>query len=996
MSLGGVFRLEARLRMVALLLLALLGWSREASAQVHHFKVYGLDSGLPAAQVFTVHQDERHYLYFGTPGGLARYDGANMRVFSVEDGLLHDSVRSIAAFEGSLWLAGEKGASELRDGRVVRTLTSEQGLGEGIVWRVVVHGGALWFGTYSGGLSRWDGHKVTTYDTAAGLPSNNVFALHSDGDTLWIGTRGGGLAKLQGGKISTVPELAAKQVMAITSVNGVLWVGARDGGIFRREGNTFRQVVADVPVYCVGRRDAEIFWGTLGQGVVRIYSDGTVQRLGRSNGMGGDRVYSVFVDHEGTVWFTTETGVSKLLSDAFQSYAVGENILSAARFAGAMWVGSLGKGVGRIDQEGTVRWLSTDDGLPNENVWSLKVDDDRLWVGTGAGLASWDGERLETQVIAGLDPGPLYDLLPDGDSLWLLGAGGACHWKRGAESCRAYTSSSGLGRASHIYQGARYGEAICFASEGGINCLEGERFRLFGPADGLPSETVYALMVDSAGTMWAGTNRGLAKRVGDRFETIGVDQGLPSNFVGALAEMRPGLLTVGSNRGVTLLEGGKVVGQLDRAHGLIGNETNFHSVLVADGDLWVGTTSGITEYQPSLARDNPEPPRVELVSWSAGGRQQVSSDEVVLEPALNNLIFDFVGLSFRDEADVRYSFQLEGYDADWSSPADTRRVRYTNLSPGRYRFLVRARNGDQVWSEPVALASFGIQAPFWQTWWFRTLAGLGVLGLAWAAYLWRVRVVEQRNVELERLVAERTEQLEQANELLRDLSLTDPLTQLHNRRFLKEVIVGEVARAKRVHHDVAEGRDSSVGIGNIGFVLVDIDHFKEINDTRGHDAGDEVLKGIAATIRDAVRESDAVIRWGGEEFLAVCHDVDRPSIADVAQRVAELVRAQSFTMPDGSDLGRTCSVGYSLFPFSVADPERFDYEEVIGWADRAMYVAKHSGRDKVVGLIGTAKPWTPADKQRARESLAAVVDEGLVRVLSPEDPERLVLTEGKG
>jgi diguanylate cyclase (GGDEF)-like protein len=178
---------------------------------------------------------------------------------------------------------------------------------------------------------------------------------------------------------------------------------------------------------------------------------------------------------------------------------------------------------------------------------------------------------------------------------------------------------------------------------------------------------------------------------------------------------------------------------------------------------------------------------------------------------------------------------------------------------------------------------------------------------------------------------------------LRESAIHDPLTGLYNRRFLEEYRRTLISQARR--------RGTA-----IGFLMCDIDKFKEINDTYGHEVGDHVLREISGVITEAVRTADIVMRWGGEEFLVVLSDVSESYLMTIAERARQAVEADPI-LADGHELQRTISIGVSLYPTDAAD-----LAECINFADIAMYRAKVQGRNKVVRhRPEEAKPQAPPE-----------------------------------
>lgn len=195
------------------------------------------------------------------------------------------------------------------------------------------------------------------------------------------------------------------------------------------------------------------------------------------------------------------------------------------------------------------------------------------------------------------------------------------------------------------------------------------------------------------------------------------------------------------------------------------------------------------------------------------------------------------------------------------------------------------------------------------------------------------------------------EALKRQNLKLERLGFTDQLTDLNNRRHLVKYLQGDLALSKR-RYDVASKHGNLPDDGDLLFVLIDIDHFKTVNDTYGHNAGDCVLKHFSELLRQVFRESDHIIRWGGEEFLVVVRFFNRASAVGLVERFRQVVADAEFPIPDGTILRKTCSIGYSCYPFFPRHSQQFSWEQVVEVADMCLYAAKNSQRNAWVGITG--------------------------------------------
>ena len=189
-------------------------------------------------------------------------------------------------------------------------------------------------------------------------------------------------------------------------------------------------------------------------------------------------------------------------------------------------------------------------------------------------------------------------------------------------------------------------------------------------------------------------------------------------------------------------------------------------------------------------------------------------------------------------------------------------------------------------------------------------------------------------------------ELAHANEELHEASVTDALTGVRNRRFLTTTLAQDVQQALRFY----SSGDTLNRNRDLIFYLIDIDHFKFVNDRFGHQQGDVLLVQVAARISSAIRYSDVLIRWGGEEFLVVSRFTDRENAEILAKRVLEAIGSEEFQLDSGG-IRRTCSIGWAVFPWSPERPHEVSCQEVLRLADQALYQAKHAGRNTAVGML---------------------------------------------
>ncbi|WP_269533494.1 diguanylate cyclase [Chitinimonas sp. BJYL2] len=933
------------------------------------FRTYGREEGLGSLRINLLAQDPVGFVWAATDDGLYRFDGHRFRRFGEQDGLpgrLINALRLDA--QGQLWVGTDKGPARWRGERFDAALpgypdklgVEDIGLGpEGQLWLATREG--IYVGTATGvGL-------------LAGGPGGRFHAvsLDPDGQTMWI-AKPRALWRWHASKgwETAHAELFGEtreeldQIMA--APDGRVWARTSHHHYVRPAGATRFEVVPEL-----------------------VRADTYLARMQ--------------IAADGAIWFPTETGVSRWQADHWQHWGLAQGLptdfvrASLVDREGNLWLGSLG--LHRLVGRGVWRAHTPRQGLP-ANVWSVARDvKGQLLVGTETGLIQararawqrvpdttdkqvrallplddgsvlfggkpyglwrWDGRQL--QAIPLPDDGQrVLRLLADGGVVWagtyhaglLRGVRRNGSWQFVREPVPGGTIDE---RIAHLLKD-RQGRVWATGSDG-LACLEAGRWHRYRATDGLASNKTLYLAESASGHFYLAyldqpgriSTFPSPARCGDALR-VGAGPKMPERDIYLLGETPDGALWVGHTAGLTRF----AAPQASEPHafrfgledGLLDEELNAMAMLAeADGRIWLGTRSGLAEFVPAHFAGQPAPPRVALLSARLGQvGLQADGREVTVAHRHNVLEVEFAAMSFLDAASVHYEVRLLGQETAWRDTMN-RESRYTALSPGSYRLEVRARFREGAWG-PVTALAFQIEPPWWRTRLAMGAAGLTLVLLVYLALRWRLHRLQVRTRELELMVTTRTTELAKANQALQEQSLTDPLTGLRNRRFLGQALPTHLAEVNRDYARRADG----LGHGaDLLLVLVDIDHFKHINDQYGHAAGDLVLQRIAGVLTTTVRESDMVVRWGGEEFLLIMRHTLRQDAEIVLERLRQAVARMVITLPDGRTLSCTCSTGFALYPFAVDDPARFDWEVLVALADRCLYVAKRNGRNAWVGL----------------------------------------------
>jgi diguanylate cyclase (GGDEF)-like protein len=1002
----------------------------------YRFRVYKADLHAPGALpdnfIQTLHGDAKGTLWVGTSSaGIVRYDAAGDRFVSYpvgDKGLSHVSVRSIVDDgAGGLWVATDGGLDHLdpASGSIVSATAGGSGWAglAGVRVHVVLRDalGALWVGS-SAGLFRREPHgdhfvQVRLLSAHAAQPEPQTLAEDSAG-RLWVGTLQHGTFVLE-----DHGQGPARPVYETSSPDGVDLL--RD-----------RQVVTLAEV-----QPGEMWIGMVGQGIVSVdLARGETHRIRNvptwPMSLPDNALRDLHRDRAGLVWVATNRGVSR--HDPRQSAiltrfgaAAGDAPLSTRASTeiswilpmpqGRLWLGTHKSGVDILDGTGARVGLlkpdaaHPDTALPQDIVLGMEhAPDGGVFIGTKRGLyhASADGRRVARVTLTGRDQAAsTWAVLADGDTLWVGGQTDGL-WKLDLRSRIATPVLRGAvpgalsdQRIVVLAKGAN--GTLWVGTRNGLNHYDpvnGEVTRyLPDPASprGLSAGFVTALLPDANGRLWVGTYGGgidvLPLHDGAaRVTRLGTPQGLPDGNVNALLEDSKGQIWASTDNGLAMIDpAGMGVRALRRAEGVVfPTYWTGSAARTAEGELLFGGAGGLTIVRPERLQPWRYHPAVVISDLKVGGRSMPAArfaaaesagaasaaNALIVPPEANSLAVEFSAIDFSAPERNRYAYKLEGFDADWIETEATRRLAaYTNLPPGSYRLMLRGSNRDGVWSERVVGLAVRVRPAWHQTLWFRLGVALAVFSLLVVIVQLRTRLLRARHVELERKVRERTAELEALHKALKDKSLvleltsiTDPLTGLHNRRFLTDHIEQDIAASLRRWQEARAGGGTPVDTDSV-FFLLDVDHFKRVNDVHGHAVGDAVLVQFGRRLRSVMRESDYLVRWGGEEFLAVARDTDRARAEELAERMRTVVAETPFLTEGGKLLTVTCSIGFACLPYLPWRPHALGWQDVVRLADLALYAAKRAGRDAWVGLHAT--------EEAQPESLLATVYGGPQKAL---------------
>ncbi|WP_426209340.1 diguanylate cyclase domain-containing protein [Massilia sp. TWP1-3-3] len=932
---------------------------------------------LPDGYILSLHIDPRGRLWIGTSaGGLARYDAEHdnfVRYPAGPKGVSDTRVSALAGDgAGGVWIGtgalldhmGADGVLQ-RAGSGAPTIAGADLPQGGIEALLRDRRGNLWIGTRHGLLRRNAGDSAL-------LP----VALPSATDT--------GAAAA----ISTLYQDSAGRVWAGTRSTGAFTI-AEGASVAQpvREGGPTPSIEHERVLSIVEVAPDQVWLGTEGMGIMAIDPEsGATRRIRHQpdvpDSLTDNEVDALFRERSGIIFAATTSALSqfdphpKAMVTLRQSGAPLDGALSIPsmlmRADGRMWLGVSGGGVHMVDPlSGGTGYLApgpvpSGSGLPSGRVLAMANGPfGEVYLGTQQGLYRTDanGDKpVRVKLAPRSADGAVWTLAFHNGALWIGGLDGL--WQFAMEggvpgkALRHDTNSLGDTRVTALlpladgalWIGTRAGLARIDGASGKLERLPTSATR----ADTLPPGYVSSLLLDRQQRLWVAIFGGgvavLEKTGVDGrrvFRRLGSAQGLPYMGVNALLEDRAGMIWASTDDGLARIDPATfAVAAFGAAQGvhILSYWTNSRS-MTDQGELLFGGLTGMTVVRPERVapwtyqaplvvtevsvNDRPLPEgRFNGTPGAVGHTAGVI--EITPQARERGFALAFAALDYSAPEKNRYAYRLLGFDANWiSADAGARRISYNNLPPGDYTLQLKGSNRDGAFSPMLEVPVRALPA------WHQTIAVRMLFALLVAALLaallaalvqGRTALLRRRQRELEKQIGERTAELQASQRQLEIFAYADPLTGLPNRRCFNDELRHMGARALREQHSFT-------------LLLIDLDHFKQINDTLGHDAGDALLMEAARRLQLAVRESDRLARLGGDEFAVLLPQTgDAATAAVICDRIvasmAEAIMFGEQRMQISASVGAAASgeVGGDLDALYKA-------------ADVALYETKHRGRN---------------------------------------------------
>ena len=788
------------------------------------FTVYRPDVNAPSSlkdrTITALAEDTNGILWVGTrQGGLSSFDPATgiftnyVHIEGDDTTIASDQINSLSPDESGLWIGTDNGLDYLDF--ATNTFThfragendSETNKLSSNNIRTLFRDskGQLWIGTGNAGVNIYDPVNKTfnnfkyNKQNKSSLSHNRVLSIAEDKNgNMWIGTANGLNQYIPDRDVfrrfensGSKPDSLAGNIVNSIMVDqaGGVWIGTNRG---------------------LDRFDP-----------INLPFVHHQNQPGVPKSLSNNQVLSVYEDASGVIWVGTfGGGLNKYnrQQDRFAYFnhnpneenGLNSNFIMAllAEKNGYLWIGTLDSGLNRFDPttENFVHYENnpTDPSSLSSNfVHSLYIDSENvLWVGTGRALDRFDRRtrtfkhyappRVNILESSNFSVSAIYE--DSKNRLWIGSNQGLMLFDRETESFSEFSlhdpaNPQGVYSVTAILEDVN--NTLWIGTyEGGLKSidLENENVTHYwndpGNSSSLGNNFVLTLYQDTRGILWVGTHGGGLGRFDpatETFKNFTELEGLPSNVVYGILEDDQGNLWISTNYGLSRFNPmQETFRNFTASDGLQANEFNQNAYTMdGRGRMYFGGINGMNIFKPEAINDNPYLPKISLTTLTLGGsplgegQMPEYLQEITLQWPNDSFEFEFAAFTYEQPAKNQYSYMLEGFDPDWIELGTRRNGRYTNLPGGTYTLRLRGSNSDGMWNETSDTIKVVVVPPFWETWWFSGMLVL-LFGVTVAGGLrWRVKNIESRNLELERLVSLRTADLEKRNSEIEALYMAD-------------------------------------------------------------------------------------------------------------------------------------------------------------------------------------------------------------------------------
>lgn len=787
------------------------GLNKYDANQIIIYKHDPLDSTtLSNSDITSLFEDANKNLWVGTRKGVNVYDREkdNFKRIPLESTFSDNIIYTIGRdAQNDIWIGADSG---LYFFDMVKKSFNQYLKGIGVTCLSDDGRGNLWIGTREHGLYFFDRKKQTfknyplKKEMLQNYPQTGLMSsiIEDISGNLLISTWGSGLILFDRKKDAFTttythnvndPESISKDIIYVTykDSKGRIWMGTENGGLnlFNPQKGTFQRYLHDPcdkrslsnnSVSAIYEDVSGTIWVGVHRGGINYYNPKTekftlYQQTVCRPGISHNNTKAFCEARDGKIWIATDGGGITVFDprrDTFSYFrhnpkdrgTIGSDVILSLYEdkEGTMWAGTYLEGLAKYDGR-TKKFTHykhdplNKNSLSNNNVWNIAEDSHgNFWVGTREGGLNLMDRKSGTFTRYEFD--------------------------------KSVAKSISNNVVNSIYEDSK--KNLWIGTENGLNLFDPEnngfiRFYAGAGQGNLSSDNILTIFEDRSGRLWVGTENGLnlfdQKKGTSR--VISKKSGLPNNVIQAVLEDDHNNLWVSTLGGLSQVEhASNKIRNYTMSDGLQGHEFIQNAAIkTRDGQMIFGGINGFNLFHPDSVTVNTFMPPVYITGFqlfnepvgtgndSPLQKHITETKEITLSYKQSIIAFEFAALNYIQPEKNQYAYRMDAFDKDWNYPGTRNRAGYTNLNPGKYVLRVKASNNDNLWNEAGTSLTLIITPPFWNTPWFKTLAGLLILASVYSVYLIKTYQIKEENKRLEARVHERTRMIEeQKQEILKN------------------------------------------------------------------------------------------------------------------------------------------------------------------------------------------------------------------------------------
>ena len=812
-----------------------------AYAQKYNFRNFSLEDGLSQSQVYAITQSQDGNMWFGTHGGaITITNGISEKYFTTNDGLPDYQIWDfLPASDGKIWIGTSNGIAYYDGYQIVNYPETESQTINDIIEDKDKN---IWFSSDSG-IYIFKNNKIEQFETKL-YSSASIFC--DSKNNIWYYSYFG-ISQIKNNKsynIENSDDIYGTVIFEDNEQN--MWFGTENGlYCYKNEEFTLYTTKDGLPGNNIVdiTQDAEnnIWLATESSGI-SIFNGKTFLNINAEQGIGFDYVTVLYRDNNNNIWLGTDGGGACMFIDFtfiqqnFDSNSGNNFIMSA--FVDSkqnLWVGSDGAGI-FTNQTGEFLNISEKDGLVGNYVYGIiETKNGDFWFATYEGLSKYDGKNFTnyTTLNSVLGTDYLIVIFEDNENNIWIGTNGVGMLKFANDEFTIYDENTGFDATSVWDFYTTKDNKLYIATENGLFVFSEKDSLHYTTEDGLGVNGIGAIIEDDKGIIWLGTDIGISRFDGENFINYDKKDGLSSEICYFIIFDKNNYMIAGTEKGIDKIkfdDAGNIISikNYGKDEGFMGIECNQNAVAQdAQGILYIGTMDGLMIYNPLLKNEKLHEPIVNITNIKLFYEEtdwlnytdslqawNLLPENLILPYNKNNITFEFVGIDFTNPEKVKYQFKLEGFDKEWMPLTKNNFATYSNIPPGKFAFLIKAVTNNGVWNTETAEFYFVIKPPFWKTFWFYLISGLGLFGLIFFIFHLRTRQLKKAKIKLGNKVKERTAEVMQQNEEIltqRDeieLQRDTATKQRDQMEKQKKDITDSIVYAKRIQTALLPGQEN--------------------------------------------------------------------------------------------------------------------------------------------------------------------------------------------